>query len=92
MPPEARKYLWDALEAARRIARFTSGKSLEAYESDELLRSAVERQFEMASLIAVNFPDAMSAAASVAEYRFAPCLLRSSRESQRKSPPHQGEG
>jgi uncharacterized protein with HEPN domain len=47
MPPEARKYLWDALEAARRIARFTSGKSLEAYESDELLRSAVERQFEI---------------------------------------------
>ena len=47
MPPDARKYLWDALQAAKRISRFTSGKSLEIYEADELLRSAVERQFEI---------------------------------------------
>ena len=47
MLPDARKYLWDALEAGKRIARFTSGKSLEAYEADELLRSAVERQLEI---------------------------------------------
>jgi uncharacterized protein with HEPN domain len=47
MRPEARKYLWDALEAARRIVRFTGGKSLNAYEADEFLRSAVERQFEI---------------------------------------------
>ncbi|MES2562547.1 MAG: DUF86 domain-containing protein [Pseudomonadota bacterium] len=46
MPPEARKYLWD-VDAARRITRFTYGKSLKEYESDELLRSAVERQFEI---------------------------------------------
>ena len=47
MRPESRKYLWDALQAADRIVRFTSGKSLAAYESDKLLRSAVERQFEI---------------------------------------------
>jgi uncharacterized protein with HEPN domain len=47
MLPESRKYVWDALQAADRIVRFTSGKSLDVYEKDELLRSAVERQFEI---------------------------------------------
>lgn len=41
MPPEARKYLWDAPDAARRITRFTSGKSLKAFESDELLSESL---------------------------------------------------
>ena len=47
MRPESRKYVWDALQAADRIVRFTRGKSLDVYEHDELLRSAVERQFEI---------------------------------------------
>jgi uncharacterized protein with HEPN domain len=47
MRPESRKYLWDAREAADRIRRFTTGKAWSTYESDELLRSAVERQFEI---------------------------------------------
>ena len=47
MRPEARKYLWDALEAAQKIARFAAGKTYENYRTDELLRSAVERQFEI---------------------------------------------
>ena len=47
MRPESRKYVWDALQAADRIVRFTSGKSLDTYQDDELLRSAVERQFEI---------------------------------------------
>jgi uncharacterized protein with HEPN domain len=47
MRPESRKYIWDALQAADRIARFTDGRSLETYQTDELLRSAVERQFEI---------------------------------------------
>ena len=47
MRPEACKYVWDALDAAKRIARFTNGKTLEMYQADDLLRSAVERQFEI---------------------------------------------
>lgn len=39
------KYLWDAQTAADRIARFTTGKSREDYANDDMLRSAVERQF-----------------------------------------------
>ena len=45
MAPELRKYIWDAKEAAARALRFTAGKSLDDYLGDELLRSAVERQF-----------------------------------------------
>ena len=45
MPPEFRKYIWDAKEAAARALRFTRGKTLDDYLSDELLRAAVERQF-----------------------------------------------
>lgn len=42
---EARKYLHDIELAADRIARYCSGKSFEQYLQDEILRSAVERQF-----------------------------------------------
>lgn len=45
MAPDLRKYIWDAKEAASRALRFTAGKSLDDYLNDELLRSAVERQF-----------------------------------------------
>ncbi|WP_457353516.1 HepT-like ribonuclease domain-containing protein [Roseateles sp. P5_D6] len=45
MAPDLRKYIWDAKEAAARALRFTAGKSLDDYVGDELLRSAVERQF-----------------------------------------------
>jgi uncharacterized protein with HEPN domain len=47
MHADARKLLWDAQHAAERIARFTAGKTFQLYESDEFLRSAVERQFEI---------------------------------------------
>lgn len=43
----AAKYLWDARRAAERIARFTAGRSYDDYLADEMLRSAVERQFEI---------------------------------------------
>ena len=44
---EAEKYLWDARRAAERIARFTAGRAFDDYLGDEMLRSAVERQFEI---------------------------------------------
>jgi len=45
---EARKYLLDIQVATDRIGRFTRGKSFEQYLADEMLRSAVERQFGIA--------------------------------------------
>lgn len=47
MDDHAAKYLWDARRAAERIGRFTSGRTCDDYLGDELLRSAVERQFEI---------------------------------------------
>jgi uncharacterized protein with HEPN domain len=44
---EAAKLLWDAQEAAGRIARFTAGRSFDDYLADDMLRAAVERQFEI---------------------------------------------
>ena len=43
----AAKYLWDARRAAERIARFTAGRGFEDYLADDMLRAAVERQFEV---------------------------------------------
>lgn len=42
---EAKKRLYDVLRAAAVLAEFTDGKSIEDYERDIMLRSAVERQF-----------------------------------------------
>jgi uncharacterized protein with HEPN domain len=44
---EARKYLFDMQQAVELIVRFTDGRSLEEYGADAMLRSAVERQFEI---------------------------------------------
>jgi uncharacterized protein with HEPN domain len=43
----AAKYLWDARRAAERIARFTAGRGFDDYLADDMLRAAVERQFEV---------------------------------------------
>ena len=40
-------FLFDALAAAQAIERFLSGCPFPRYEADEMLRSAVERQFEI---------------------------------------------
>lgn len=47
MQPEASAYLWDARNAADRIASFIDGVSSDSYANDELRRSAVERQLEI---------------------------------------------
>jgi uncharacterized protein with HEPN domain len=47
MRPEAQKYLYDIREACRKLEEFTKKCSLEDYLADEMLQSAVERQFEV---------------------------------------------
>lgn len=47
MQSDPRTYVWDARRAAGLVADFVSGRSWDDYESDVLLRSAVERQFEI---------------------------------------------
>jgi uncharacterized protein with HEPN domain len=47
MHADAQKLLWDARRAAERVARFTQSKTFDDYLSDDFLRSAVERQFEI---------------------------------------------
>jgi uncharacterized protein with HEPN domain len=44
---EVRKYLFDMAEACALIREFVAGRSLEDYSRDALLRSGVERQFEI---------------------------------------------
>lgn len=47
MQRDARAYLLDARDAAGLIVRFTQGRMLSDYREDAMLRSAVERQFEI---------------------------------------------
>ena len=47
MGRDPRAYLWDGREAAKAIGTPSSGRTLQDYEADNLLRSAVERQFEI---------------------------------------------
>lgn len=47
MQRDPRAYLWDAREAAAAILEFIEGKTFQDYADDRLLRSAVERQFEI---------------------------------------------
>jgi uncharacterized protein with HEPN domain len=44
---DPRSLLWDAREAADAIATMTKGKNFDEFDRDIVLRSAVERQFEI---------------------------------------------
>lgn len=45
--PEVRKYLFDIWQACELLAQFSAGKTWDDYKDDALLRSAIERQFEI---------------------------------------------
>jgi len=47
MRRDPKTYLYDIREAGNRLERFIADKSFEDYLKDDLLRSAVERQFEI---------------------------------------------
>jgi uncharacterized protein with HEPN domain len=47
MVRDPRALLWDARAGGDAIERFNSGKDFDDYLADEMLRSAVERQFEI---------------------------------------------
>ena len=47
MKRDPKALLWDAQEAARIIATITADKPFAEFDSDIVLRSAVERQFEI---------------------------------------------
>ena len=47
MKHDLRKIVWDAKEACWSIQMFTAGLTLEIYQTSHLIRSAVERQFEI---------------------------------------------
>jgi len=44
---QAASFLWDARRAAERITRFSAGRTYDDYLDDDMLRAAVERQFEI---------------------------------------------
>lgn len=47
MQRDPKSFLWDAREAARAIVGMTAGKDFADFNGDIVLRSAVERQFEI---------------------------------------------
>ena len=85
MPRDPRAYLWDAVEAARAIGEFSSGRTLQEYEADRMLRSAVERQFEIVGEALGQF--AKAAPDLAAQIPILPRTWRSAPERISRPPP-----
>lgn len=70
MRPKSPKWLEDAADAAARIAQWTASSTLADYERDHLLRSAVERNFEIVgeALLRIERHDPATAA-RIPDYR-----------------------
>jgi len=47
MQLECKKYLYDVSQAALKFSRFIDAKNFKDYATDDLLKSALERQFEV---------------------------------------------
>jgi uncharacterized protein with HEPN domain len=47
MPRDARAYLYDMVQAGNLIKRFAGGHTFETYSTNDLVRSGIERQFEI---------------------------------------------
>jgi uncharacterized protein with HEPN domain len=47
MQLEAKKHLFDGLQACTRVSDFTAGRTFADYTHDAMLKAAVERQFEI---------------------------------------------
>ncbi len=47
MDDRTRKHLFDIVESCKLIEKFISNRTLKDYQSDSMLRSAVERQFQI---------------------------------------------
>ena len=64
MRPEERDpaHLWDMLESARAVLRFTKGVSAEHFATDRLLQRAVEREIEIIGEAASRISEALRAA------------------------------
>ena len=70
MKPEAQKYLFDIWRAVKLLTDFTAGKAFADYEHDAMLRSAVERQFEIIGEATAKLARQDEAlAARIGEYR-----------------------
>jgi len=70
MGNDPRKYLYDIFEACELIGQFTKNKTLDDYQVDSLVRSAVERQFsiigESLQQMTRKYPDIAS---KITDYR-----------------------
>ncbi len=64
MPPNKQDaaYLWDMLDAARAIGEFAAGKRYRDYQSDRMLRGAVERHVEIIGEAANKISEAFRSA------------------------------